>query len=105
MQSRRISDRHIGGSAYGQENPATTVMPADAVSRRTVTAVLGLQPPQAHSDAGMTTLEWLLVTAPMAVMVGAAVVVQAIVRDIGIDAGRHQARFRTAATRAGATGG
>ena len=45
----------------------------------------------------MTTLEWLLVTAAVAVLVGAAVVVvQATVRDIGIDAGRHEARFRTA---------
>lgn len=45
----------------------------------------------------MTTLEWLLVTAAVALLVGTAVVVvQATVRDIGIDAKRHRARFRTA---------
>jgi exopolyphosphatase/pppGpp-phosphohydrolase len=45
----------------------------------------------------MTTLEWLLVTAAVALLVGTAVVVvQATVRDIGIDANRHRARFRTA---------
>ena len=45
----------------------------------------------------MTTLEWLLVTAAVAALVAVAVVaVQTAVRDIGIEANRHRARFRTA---------
>ena len=48
-------------------------------------------------DSGMTTLEWLLVTAAVAVIAATAVVVvQATVRDLGIDASRHRGRFRTA---------
>ncbi|WP_420626957.1 hypothetical protein [Candidatus Poriferisodalis sp.] len=45
----------------------------------------------------MTTLEWLLVTAAVAALVAVAVVVvQSVVRDVGIEAGRHRAWFRTA---------
>lgn len=45
----------------------------------------------------MASLEWLLVTAGIAVLVASAVVVvQATVRDIGIDANTHRAQFRTA---------
>lgn len=45
----------------------------------------------------MTTLEWLLVTAAVAAFVAVAVVaVQSVVRDVGIEANRHRARFRTA---------
>ena len=45
----------------------------------------------------MTTLEWLLLTAAVAALVAiAVVVVQATIRDIGIETNRHRAQFRTA---------
>lgn len=48
-------------------------------------------------EAGLATLEWLLVAAAVAAFVGSAVVVvRAAVRDVGIDVGRHEARFRSA---------
>lgn len=50
-----------------------------------------------RNNAGMTTLEWLLLTAAMAALVAAAVVVvQSVVRDVGVDAGSFSARFRAA---------
>lgn len=45
----------------------------------------------------MTSLEWLLLTAAMAALVATAVVVvQSVVRDVGVDAGGFSARFRAA---------
>lgn len=59
--------------------------------------VLGLTRVRAKGEAGLTTLEWLLLTAAVAAVVALAVVaVQAAVRDIGIETNRHRARFRTA---------
>ena len=48
-------------------------------------------------DDGIASLEWLLVTAGVAAIVATAVVVvQVTVRDVGIEASQHRARFRTA---------
>ena len=48
-------------------------------------------------EAGLTTQEWLLVTAAVAAFVAlAVVVVQTVVRDVGIEANQYRARFRAA---------
>lgn len=50
-----------------------------------------------QSRSGLSTLGWLLLTAAVAAFVGTAVVVvQSVVRDVGIDAGSFSARFRAA---------
>ncbi|MYA82328.1 MAG: hypothetical protein F4155_14125 [Acidimicrobiales bacterium] len=59
--------------------------------------MLGVGSLRARNRAGMTTLEWLLLTAAMAALVATAVVVvQSVVRDVGVDAGSFSARFRAA---------
>ncbi len=49
------------------------------------------------SESGLTTLGWLLLTAAVAGFAGSAVVVvQSVVRDVGVDAASFSARFRAA---------
>ena len=48
-------------------------------------------------EGGLSSLEWLLLAAASAAFVATAVVVvQSVVRDVGIDAGGFSARFRAA---------
>ena len=67
------------------------------VRGRTVSPVIGVARLRGRSEAGLSSLEWLLLAAASAALVATAVVVvQSVVRDVGIDAGSFSARFRAA---------